>query len=202
MSYDAAKDLLVDALRAIVKAEVSASLEDVTGDVPAVVDTLGFPAPLDLVEHMRLPSMSVYVTSETAARTTSRYLDSRCEVTFEYILPATPLAKLDGRWPMLRAVWAATLSAVRAGTLHGQDALAELGIILVDDERASVRYSFASEGESAYPVFVGTIGITVRPTEELPTQAFVELVGAINRVEDDANPDIQPQVEIRAAPAP
>lgn len=202
MSYDAAKDTLVEALRAIVKREVTRELEPVTGETAAVLDTRGFPAPLDLLEQMRLPCMCVYVTGEAATRTTVRKLDSRCDVTFEYILPATPLGKLDARWPLLRAVWAATLKVVTLGVLSGNQVLEGVGVIRVDDEHASARYSFASEGENAYPVFVGTIPITVRPSEALPTQDLLELVADINRVEDDANPAIQPQVQVIATPAP
>lgn len=202
MSLDTSSDTLVDALRAIAKAEVTRALAETTGETDAVLETRGYPVPLEMVEHMRLPCMSVYVTGEAAKRTSARYLDSRCEVVFEYVLPATPLNKLDKRWPILRAVWAATLAAIAKGELNGNQALQPVGVTHVDEERATVRYSFASEGENAYPVFAGTIPITVRPAEVLPTQDFLELVAGINRVEPDANPDLQPQVEVRMTPAP
>lgn len=204
MSLDDATDPLVDALRALAKDEVSRLLAGVTGaDAPAVIDTRGYPAPLELLEQMRLPCMCVYVQAETSVRTTMRHLDTRCEVVFEYVLPATPLAKLDGRWPMLRAAWAALLEALNGGEIDDTPVLSGFGVTHVDVDHASAKYSFAAGGELAYPVFVGTVPITVRPAEALPTQELVELVAGINRVvEDGANPDIQPQVELTLRPDP
>ena len=202
MSLDTASDPLVDAVRALAKDEVSRLLVGVTGTTPAVIDTRGYPAPLELLEQLRLPCMCAYVTSESSVRTTMRARDSRCEVTFEYIVPATPLAKLDARWPILRAVWAKLLDALAGGTVDGTPVLSGFGVTHVDVDHASVRYSFASGGESAYPVFVGTVPITVRPLETLPTQDLVDLVAGINRVvEDGADPDLQPQVEALLRPA-
>lgn len=202
MSLDVVIDPLIDAVRAIAKSVVNASLQTSLEGAEAIVSTMGFPAPLETIEQVRLPVLCVYVASEAARRSSARHLDSRCEVTFEYILPATALHKLDLRWPLLRGVWAALVPAVAAGMLEGVPALSVAGVVSVDEDAAAVRYSFATDGEQAYPVFTGTIPLTARRSGVAITQELVEMVARINRVEPDANPDIQPQVELLLVPAP
>lgn len=195
MSYDTAQDGLILALRLIAESELGALVD--TGEVSVVASTKGYPAPLESIEQMRLPCMCIYVPSETNVRTGQR-VDTRCEVAFEYILPATPLPKLDLRWPLLRAVWAAVVKSVRIGKAKGRDVLTDVGVIDIEHDQASAKYSFASGGEDAYPVFVGTLRITQRPVTDMPTQEFLSLLADINRVEPDANASIQPQVQVLA----
>ena len=195
MSYDVSEDLLVSALRLIVSTEIAALVN--TGALPVVCETRGYPAPLESIEQMKLPCMCIYVTSDTNVRTGQR-VDTRSEVAFEYILPATPLPKLDLRWPLLREVWKATWKSVKRGVSGAVNALDEVGVIHIEEDAASANYSFASGGEFAYPVFVGKMRITTRPGSSTPTQDFLSLLANINRVEPDANPSIQPQVQVLA----
>ncbi len=200
MSYESASDALVDALRAIARLEVTAALVAALGaEHPAVRETRPFPFALELIEATALPAM--FVARERAvARPVSRtYLDDEIvTVTFEYIAPPTPLAKLDQRWALLHAVWAELKRAVRVGEVDGADILGAAGVVRHDHDSPTVTYDFASDGSRAYPYFQGRISFEWRQPAETPEFAdFVALLADINRI--DGDPDLQPQVQVWAS---
>lgn len=205
MSLDTAEDIVVDAFRALAQDEVTRLLADLTnvGDepVPAVLETRGFPAPIDLIEATALPTMVVYRSREVETQRTMRHVDSRTTLVFVYTAPPTTLDKLGPRWPILRRVWRALLEAVSAGEIGEPgvrvNVLTGVGVVEVDAESASVVYDFAADAEGqAFPQFRGEITIEERPVVELDLVDFRELFARINR--PDGNLEIQPQVEVHA----
>lgn len=197
MSLDTATDDLVDGLRAIARTEVTAALASLTGDVPAIRETRGLPIPLEMLETAALPVLGVFVEREASVATTSRHVDRLLTVGFEFFAPATPLAKLDLRWPILRKVWDALLETIGDGLLAGQAVLEGIGVLNVDVETATVDYDFATDGASAYPHFLGRISIRQRPLRvSAELMDLRELFARFNRV--DGEPVLQPQVEVIA----
>lgn len=195
MSYDSATDPLVEALRAIARVEVTAGLEPTLGaEFPAVRETRGHPLAMDLIERSALPAM--FIAAERAqGQPSGKFQDDEIvTVSFEYVAPATPIAKIDSRWPLLRAVWAELRKAVRAGTVGDVDVLAAAGALTVQEGSSTVEFSFGQEASNAYPYFLGRIQLRWRPPSASTYEPLVELLADINRV--DGDPDLQPQVQV------
>jgi hypothetical protein len=195
VSYDAQQDSFIEALRTVGKDAVNAALLGVLGaGYPAVQDTVGYAMPIDLADQKMFPLLAVYVERENSeyfrmARKTAR----RATVVFEYFAKTTPLKKLDVRWPLLRLVWGALIDAMRTNFVSD---LQPVGVLEIDDQKASVQYDFATDGESAYPHFRARIEFVIQPgSDPFDTSDLspVSLDAKISR--DDGNEDLQPQVE-------
>lgn len=200
MTYEAAQDPLVDALRAIAQVEVTSALAATLGaSFPAVRETRGHPFSLDLIERPALPAM--FISAERAEASPAGRIgieDEVVVVTFEYVMPATPLAKLDLRWPLLRAVWRELRKAIRAGTLSGTPVLEPAGVMRLEPASPAVAYDFAGDGSNAYPFFAGRMTFQWRPPAASEHLAdLVALFANVNRV--DGEPDLQPQVQAIAS---
>lgn len=201
MTYEAASDVLIDALRAIALQEVTAALAATLGaDHPAVRETRGFPFSLDLIERTALPAM--FISAErVAAQPIGKHLgDELVTIAFEYVAPATPLQKLDTRWPLLRAVWGKLRAAVRAGEVAGDPVLETAGVQRFELDSPTADFSFASDGSNAYPYFIGRMQFHWRePAESAEYADLLELLADINRVDTSASAALQPQVQLEAA---
>lgn len=201
MTYEAASDVLVDALRAIALQEVTAALAATLGaDHPAVRETRGFPFSLDLIERTALPAM--FISAERVlARPTGKHLaDELVTIAFEYVAPATPLQKLDTRWPLLRAVWGKLRTAVRVGEVAGAPVLEMAGVQRFELDSPTADFSFASDGSNAYPYAIGRMQFHWRePTASTAYTDLVDMLANINRVDASASAALQPQVQVKAA---
>ena len=196
MSYDDLTDPVVEACRAVLTRAVNEVLGGSLGDDhPAIRSTSGYPTPLDGVEGLKLPAMFVYVEKEDPASARHAFHDDdvRLSVVFEYLGPATPIAKLGTRWPLLRAVWRETKIAIDAGLLAGEDVFTPIGVIQARALDASVQYRFATDGENAYPAFAGRFPILWRdPTDVTASLSLLKLFVDINRVNPtDPHPSVQ-----------
>ena len=138
-----------------------------------------------------------FVEREIGAPMTMRTKEQRLTYVFDYLMPQTPIAKLELRWPALRKVWVQLLKSIREGAAGGvPNALNLAGAQRILEETATVVYDHATSGEHAYPHFTGRIDFIWR---EPTTQVLDDLVGLfadINRV--DGNPAIQPQVQFQS----
>lgn len=200
MSYDSLSDVVVEALRAIGKTETNNALVGELGSDIAIVETYGFPAPLEMIEQLRLPALFVYVESEEASVIGGHDGALALSMVFEYVGPKTPIAKLGPRWPLVRTVWATLRDAIVAGKLGGVDTLTPLGVFAIHVYEASVKYLFASDGgENAHPAFVGKIPVhwmdATDPAVDLP--ALVALFAKINQ--PSGGPVVNPQLTVKAS---
>lgn len=199
MSYDTLTDAVVDAVRAIATQKVNAALTGtLTSAFPAIESTSGYPTPLEGIEGMKLPALFVYIDKEDPFQD-FRENDTRLSVVLEYLGPATPVGKLGARWPLLRRVWRELKHAIDAGLLDSGsgnvDALTPIGVFQADEDLASVQYRFASDGENAYPAFVGRFPVSWRdPADPAAALSLLKLYADINRVED--NPALPPSVQV------
>ena len=200
MTYDTSTDALQDALAVMCVTEVTNALGPIFGsttDYPAVRETRRYPVPIEMIEALRLPLMAVFVEREIGAPMTMRTKEQRLTYVFDYLMPQTPIAKLELRWPALRKVWVQLLKSIREGAAGGvPNALNLAGAQRILEETATVVYDHATSGEHAYPHFTGRIDFIWR---EPTTQVLDDLVGLfadINRV--DGNPAIQPQVQFQS----
>lgn len=157
-SYDITRDTLLDAIRTLVKDGVNAAFASVL-DEPAVDSTYGFPFDLGLLSQTRTPAFFITRDKEQLLEHglfRGPYADKRVDFKFVYVAPETPLGKLDVRWPLLKNVWASTVETVLCGDLEN--------VIDWDSERMpDVSYTFATNGEFAFPIFTGFIRLFERP---------------------------------------
>jgi hypothetical protein len=176
--FDRATDPVVAALASVGKAGVNARLQATLGG-DAVVAALGYPAPLEILSAAELPALAVYVRRERIERTSARALanqDRVATVWIDYVAPATPLAKIATRWPLLRAVWWELVQSLSTPDAAGLATLKAAGVIVVDVDGATVDFDVApgAGGGTPFPFFRAVLPVTHRGAADL--SALADLV--------------------------
>lgn len=189
-AFDRATDPVIAAIATVAKAGVNAALrEQLGGD--AVARAFGYPTPLEILGQADIPALAVYARREKIERTTGRRLanqDRVVTVWFDYIAPATPLAKLGTRWPLLRAVWWELVQALNTPCAEGLAVLRAAGVIGVDVDEATVDYDVAPGAAQGtpWPFFRAVMPITHRNEPDL--SALQNLIDMDLRIHLDGLP--------------
>lgn len=174
-SLDQTTDPHIEVLARLVKAAVNGQLSDPLG-TEALTNCFGAPLPLSLLGQNVLPAMTIYRQQDRDRDKGDWAHEQTTEFRFDYFAPATPIARLPERWPLLRAVWVATLGVVRQGShpdvMDGQNL--GLGRYVLGSGRC--QYAFVPGANNTYPAFRATIEIesSYEPPEEFKGTALAD----------------------------
>lgn len=162
MSIDDRTDPPLSAIAALVRGALLADLG--AGIVVAVYED---PRALDTLAGTKLPALCIYRASERRRRRNSVDLVRDITVSFEYVLPATPLENRNERWPALQTIWNAIADVVIAGrheaVSSGAAVLSLAGVNVEQENSAQATYGFADGGGKSYPFFRGQIAVAHTP---------------------------------------
>lgn len=200
MALDDTTDPQIAAVAALAGGAVNAALADVTTE-PAIRRVYTWPITRARAPQLQLPALAVYRFSDREQRRTIGRTETEVTIRFDYWASATPLDRIELRWPLLRSVWEALVNAVLDGAhesvSEGAQVLELAGFVAIDRSSPTVRYIAAEPEEAVYPRFEGTIVARHREDFDRSELAlFLELHGGISRA--DGNPEIQPQVRFIA----
>ncbi len=200
MSYDDAVDPVVQYLRLALSEAANRALLGTFGtEHPAVRTTRGHQLALESLASSELPQLGVYVETEQSLVKGRRGRgDAALSMVIEYTAPSTPLKKLDGRWPMLRCVWRALSESLATGKIDDVCWGEPIGLTWHNPNEDRVEYTYATDGESAYPHFRAVVRLEVRDGMNLADlyPAFESL--GLRIFPDGVNPERQPLVEGQA----
>jgi hypothetical protein len=162
VSIDDRTDAPLSAIAALVR---GALLADFGAGIVVVV--YEDPRALDTVHATKLPGLCIYRASERRRRRNSVDLVRDVTVSFDYVLPATPLENRNERWPALQEIWNAIADVVIAGkhaaVSSGDPVLSLAGVNVEQENSAQATYGFADGGGKSYPFFRGQIVIAHTP---------------------------------------
>lgn len=172
-------DPLTWALRLQAKGGVNANLQaELGGD--AIIETFGYPIPLEQVPGTRLPALAIWRRSERLERRTDG-VQHEVRVRFDYFLDATSLQNLGAQWPVLTRAFRELVAVLRFdghdSVEGGRELLSEAGVIELDVGDWDVSYAFAqaADGGKVYPGFIAETIVQWRPVQESQLVALREL---------------------------
>ncbi len=162
MSIDDRTDPPLSAIAALVRGALLADFGE--GIVVGVYED---PRALDTLAATKLPALCIYRAAERRRRRNSTDLVRDITVSFDYVLPATPLENRNERWPALQTVWNAIADVVIAGkhdaVSAGSAVLDIAGVNVEQENSAQATYGFADGGGKSYPLFRGQIVVAFTP---------------------------------------
>jgi hypothetical protein len=153
---DNTRDIPIEVLAALARVGVNAALRDTLGR-DAIDYIYGSPLPLSVLRQTALPALTIYRLEDRDRNKGDFVYEDVTTYRFDYFAPATPLIRLDKRWPLLRNVWVALVGVLREGAHpdinDGKPMLrTDGGICRYVLGSARVRYS-ALPGVEPYPTF-------------------------------------------------
>lgn len=159
MSLDDLHDYQVEAITALAKGTVNAKLQALVGE-DAIKMTFGSPLPVQLLaQTTAFPCLCVYRHQDRDKELSQLDYEDTTTFRFDYFAPATPVAKIDVRRPLLRKVWETMLGVLRVGRDPSVANEAELlkagGLFRYVLGTARVEYTFAPGTGQVYPAFRG-----------------------------------------------
>ena len=164
MSLDKMIDLQTDALGLLTSETVNAELQSIL-EQNAIEHTFGAPLPLPMMGQSILPCLSVYRMRDLDQDKGDFIYQDLTTWHFDYYTPATPLNRIDRRWPLLRRVWNIILGVVRVGRSPSsleERPLPELqNVLRYVLGSGRVEYGAASLESVIYPSFRGQITFEV-----------------------------------------
>jgi hypothetical protein len=173
MALHEVTDPQVAALCLLLRGGLNAELEPLTGE-PVVEEVYGYPATVPgRVTQGALPALSIYRLAEREVRKTVRHTETLATFRLDYCTPATPLALIEQRWPLLRAVWKQAAELIAAGkhdaVSGGACILREAGIVRFEQNTQSptVQYLPPPTDEAGYLRFQGVVQLSHRPDIDL-----------------------------------
>lgn len=180
MTLQSCADPQTSALITLLSGGLNAELTPTTTE-DVVVATYDWPAiTAERVPQLGHPALAVWRESEQVYQRTAAHLHYRVIWRIDYAAPATALALVGDRWPLLRNVWATALALVRAGhhasVSDDADLLKNAGFveILINREaRPSVSYVAPTVGDTIYPAFQARIPLEHR--DPIDTSSFPPL---------------------------
>ena len=137
-----------------------------------MVQTFGAPIPRTLLGQNILPCLSVYRLRDLDMDKGDFIYQDLTTWHFDYYTPATPLNRIDRRWPLLRRVWNILLGTARIGrspySLEGKPLPELQNVLRYVLGSGRVDYGAASVGGIVYPSFRGqiTFEVDARPPQE------------------------------------
>lgn len=155
---DQATDPQVAALAALCKQTVNANMQPILG-VDAIRYCFGSPLPLSLLTNNKLPCLLVYRMEDRDRDKGQFMLEEVDTFRFDYYCAATPLSRIDARWPVLRGVWANLLAGIRYGRHESLNDGADLQIGRYVLGSGKATYTFVPGAEQTYPAFRAEVRI-------------------------------------------
>ena len=160
MNLDGIEDPGINALALLIRNVVNAELLPQLGG-PAIAKLFQSPLPIGVLAQGALPALGIYRFQDRDRDKGDWVFEEFSVFRFDYVTPATPLNKVDKRWPLLRAVWTRLLAVCREGkhpdVAAGVNVLEGGGIARVALGTARVDYRFEPGQNSTYPMFRGEI---------------------------------------------
>jgi hypothetical protein len=158
-TLDDTRDIGIEALASLARTGVNKALQPVLGRT-AIDYIYGSPLPLSLLRQTGLPAMTIYRLEDRDRNKGDWVFEDVTTYRFDYMAPATPLVRLDKRWPLLRLVWTTLLATLRQGSHPDVNSGAPMipqhpvGLCRYVLGSARARYS-ALPGAEPYPYFQG-----------------------------------------------
>lgn len=156
MALETARDEAIEALAALCKGAVNAALQPTLGTL-AIKYVFPAPLPLDLIAQNSLPALCVYRSIERDRDAGDWIFEDVTTYRFDYYAPATPLVRIQDRWPLLHQVWTVMLAAIREGRDPNVSDNAYIlragGIARYVLGTGQAEYTFVPGANNTYPYF-------------------------------------------------